>query len=273
MKPQAEPRTTFFDAQPPRSPFSDALRGDPLARAFRIRDAAWLSVLRALPLAPEDWVLDVGGADGVIADRVHALRGTRGVCVDVAMRGLAQARERGVEVRPVAADGRHLPFPSGTFAATLSFETLEHVVPWADVVAELVRVTKPGGAIVTSAVSARWKGTWNWCLDRLGVDIHSYADHDPIRFVDQDDLRAAFAANGAEVRAVHELNAFATLAYDQGVMLAAVLADRAPAGVGNAFLTAATATRRFVGPPLVLSELPWRLLSRSNSILVVARKR
>src|SRR5437660_1283476 len=82
-----------------------------------------LPELRQLRLAPGDRVLDVGGANGLLLDRLHARSRARGVCVDVAMRGLREVRARAVAARPVCADALGLPFPDATFAAALSFET------------------------------------------------------------------------------------------------------------------------------------------------------
>ena len=269
----ADPDRDFFETHPPRSPFAATLRRDPFRRVFRVRDAAWASALRDMPLSVGDRILDVGGADGVIVDRMNALRGTRGVAVDIAFRGLRLARDQAVATDPVQADAVALPFGDHAFAGSVSFETLEHLSNWRPAIDELVRVTRPGGHLVVSAVSASWKWTWNWWLSRVGVDIHSYADHDPARFVDRDDLVQALERAGADVLEVHELNAFGTLAFDEVVMASALLLERGPRWLGDVFLWGASGVRRVLAPALVLSELPWRLLSRSNSVLVVARKR
>lgn len=47
----------------------------------------------------------------------------------------------------VLADATHLPFRDGTFDAVCSDQLLEHVPRPSDVVAEILRVTKPGGMI------------------------------------------------------------------------------------------------------------------------------
>ena len=85
---RSDPVRDFFETHPPHAPFSDLLRPDPFTRVFRARDAAWAAALRRMPLGRGETLLDVGGADGVIADRMHALRGTRGVVIDIAFRGL-----------------------------------------------------------------------------------------------------------------------------------------------------------------------------------------
>lgn len=270
---RSDPVRDFFETHPPHAPFSDLLRPDPFTRVFRARDAAWAAALRRMPLGRGETLLDVGGADGVIADRMHALRGTRGVVIDIAFRGLRLARESSLDATPVQGDAVRLPFIDNAFAGAVSFETLEHLADWPAAVRELVRVTRPGGHLVVSAVSSNWRWTWNWLLDRAGVDIHSYADHDPSRFVDRRELVAALTGAGADVIEVRDLNAFASLAYDELVMVAALLVERGPRRLQRLFLAAATALRRVVAPILVFSELPWRLAARSNSTLVVARKR
>lgn len=270
---RSDPVRNFFESHPPHAPFGYALRRDPFNRVYRARDAAWASALRRMPLRPGDRLIDVGGADGIIVDRMHALRGTRGVVIDIAFRGLRLARRSALGAMPVQADAVRLPFADNAFAGAVSFETLEHLADWPAAIHELVRVTRPGSHVVVSAVSANWKWTWNWLLDRGGIDIHSYADHDPSRFVHRGKLVAALESAGADVIEVHELNAFASLAYDELVMLAALLVERGPRWLQDAFLTVASAVRRVVAPVLVFTELPWRLASRSNSILIVARKR
>lgn len=263
--------TTFFDERPPNAPFEAIMRRDAFRRVFRVRDASWASALRAVPLRRGERILDVGGASGILLDRMSALRGTRGVCVDLALRGLREARARSRAV-PVCASATALPFPDGIFAAAFSFETLEHIPRYAAAVAELVRVTRPGGSIVVSAVSARWQFTWDWWLSRAGIDVFSRAGHDPKLFIDPDGLEAAFRAGGAEVRERHYLNAFATLAFDEAVMIAALGLDRLPRPAAHAALLVLTALRVLVGPVLRLSEIPWRSRRRSNSILFVAER-
>jgi 2-polyprenyl-6-hydroxyphenyl methylase/3-demethylubiquinone-9 3-methyltransferase len=264
---------TFFDGRPPNAPFSDVLRGDPLSTAWRIRDRAWLRAMTSLPLTSGDRVLDVGGGNGLLVDRLHARYGVRGVVVDVAMRGLREARDDGRAAKPACADALALPFADATFAAAMSFETLEHIPEWPRAVAELVRVTRPGGRIVVTAVSARWQYTWDWLLSRAGIDVFSRADHHPEQFVDPDALACEFERTGARILERHFLNAFATLVFDEAVTVAALGADRCPRSVARGFVRAADLAVRVLDAPLTFSETPWRARRRSNSVLVVAEKR
>ncbi len=263
---------TFFDERPPNAPFADLLRRDPLSRAYRIRDLAWLRALRELQLGADDRVLDVGGANGVLLDRLHARWGARGVCADLAMRGLREVGARAVAARPVCANALRLPFADAAFAAALSFETLEHIPEWPRAVAELVRVTRPGGRIVISAVSARWRYTWDWWLTRVGVDVFSRADHDPELFVDPDDLADVLGRAGARVIERHYLNAFATLIFDELMSVLAIGIDRWARPLASGFLRVADALVRGLSGPLGVTESPWRARRRSNSVLFVAER-
>lgn len=56
----------------------------------------------------------------------------------------------------VAADGAGLPFPSATFDAVTTFETLEHLEHRAAFLAEVERVLRPGGALILSTPNARY---------------------------------------------------------------------------------------------------------------------
>ena len=266
------PARTFFDDRPPNAPFAEILRRDPLARAYRIRDRAWLCALRELGLTPGDRVLDVGGANGLMLDRLHARWAARGICVDIAMRGLREVRDRAVAARPVCADALALPFPDATFAATLSFETLEHIAEWPGVVRELVRVTRPGGRVIVSAVSARWRYTWEWWLSRIGVDVFARADHHPELFVDPDALADEFERSGARVLARRYLNAFATLAFDEVMSVLAIGVDRFARPLARPFVATADLAVRAVDPALTFTESPWRSRRRSNSVLLVAER-
>lgn len=65
--------------------------------------------------------------------------------VEVATRRLAPFGPRG-DVRQ--ADATTLPFADASFDAALSFIMLHHVVQWEQALVELVRVLRPGGALV-----------------------------------------------------------------------------------------------------------------------------
>ena len=162
--------------------------GQDIARAFRSVDGAvdpgalagyldlaaadpfWREVkratLEALVLGPGDRALDVGcGLGGDVLAMAEVVGpGGRAVGVDVSDRLLAEARSRvppGTPVDLVLGDAAALPFPDGTFAGVRTERTLQHVADPAAVLAEMARVTAPGGRV------AAWEGEW----DTLVVDV------------------------------------------------------------------------------------------------------
>jgi ubiquinone/menaquinone biosynthesis C-methylase UbiE len=90
-------------------------------------------------------VLEAGCGTGLVLERLQAGAGSA-VGIDLSLGMLAQARRRGLPV--VHADLLHLPFPDGTFDVVCSFKVLAHVERITAAVAELARVTRPGGHLV-----------------------------------------------------------------------------------------------------------------------------
>jgi SAM-dependent methyltransferase len=96
-------------------------------------------------------VLEAGCGTGLVLDRLRA--GARAVGIDLSRGMLGKARRRGL---PVAqADLLDLPFPDGAFDVVCSFKVLAHVERIEDAVAELARVTRPGGTLVLEFYN-RW---------------------------------------------------------------------------------------------------------------------
>jgi ubiquinone/menaquinone biosynthesis C-methylase UbiE len=105
-----------------------------------------------LQLKPGERVLDVGCGPGHLA-RLLALRGCRVTGVDRGRRLLRIARRwaaregAALEFRQAPAD--QLPFPDGTFDCTLATTVLYFVADAEAALREIVRVTRPGGAVAT----------------------------------------------------------------------------------------------------------------------------
>jgi ubiquinone/menaquinone biosynthesis C-methylase UbiE len=100
-------------------------------------------------------VLDVGCGTGVVtrdlARRVGP--GGRVVGLDPSRAFIAEARRRtraagvGGRCRFQAGDGTRLPFPDGSFDATVAVTVLLHVPASARILTEMIRVTRPGGRV------------------------------------------------------------------------------------------------------------------------------
>lgn len=107
---------------------------------------------RLLPAPTGGLALDVGCGYGLL---IHLLnqRGYRAMGCETGKAALAFCRARGL--RAVRAMAPHLPYPDSTFDLVVSFHVIEHVSDPPAFVNSLVRVLRPGGAVVV-VTDHRW---------------------------------------------------------------------------------------------------------------------
>jgi demethylmenaquinone methyltransferase/2-methoxy-6-polyprenyl-1,4-benzoquinol methylase len=124
------------------------------------QDRLWRrAVARAVGARPGHLVLDLAAGTGT-SSRAFTVTGARCVACDFSL-GMLQVgvRKRAAGVRFAAGDARHLPFKPRVFdVATMSFG-LRNVADPRGVLAELLRVTRPGGRLVVcefSHLPVRW---------------------------------------------------------------------------------------------------------------------
>ncbi len=98
-------------------------------------------ILELLARLKFDSFLDAGGAEGYKAAIVKKFFGSQVMSVDLSAEACKRAHEiYGIPTRPV--DLHKLPFSDGEFDVVLASETIEHVVDYRTVVAELLRVAR-----------------------------------------------------------------------------------------------------------------------------------
>jgi ubiquinone/menaquinone biosynthesis C-methylase UbiE len=90
-------------------------------------------------------VLEAGCGTGLLLDRIAKFaRTAKGIDLSPGM--LEQARARGLDVREGSVTA--LPFDSASFDVTCSFKVLAHVPEIGKALAEMARVTRPGGVVL-----------------------------------------------------------------------------------------------------------------------------
>jgi demethylmenaquinone methyltransferase/2-methoxy-6-polyprenyl-1,4-benzoquinol methylase len=112
-------------------------------------DRRWRKVVaRAVGAGPDQLVLDLAAGTGT-SSRAFIRRGARCVACDFSFGMLSVgARRRTARLGFVAGDALDLPFKSATFdVVTISFG-LRNVADTGQALAELLRVTRPGGRLV-----------------------------------------------------------------------------------------------------------------------------
>lgn len=90
-------------------------------------------------------VLECGCGTGLILERLAAFA-KRAVGIDLSPGMLELARERGLDAREGSVTA--LPFDDASFDVTCSFKVLAHVPEIGKALAEMARVTRPGGVIL-----------------------------------------------------------------------------------------------------------------------------
>lgn len=160
----------------------------------------WLAEARGAqvrpPARPGEVLVDVGCGGGLLAPHV-----TGYVHVGVDLTASALARAASHDVVPVRGDAARLPLADGTAAVVVAGEILEHVPDPEAVVAELVRVLRPGGTVVIDTIgdSALARFALVTVAERLPGGPPPRI-HDPALFVAADRLVACFARHGVDLR-------------------------------------------------------------------------
>jgi len=143
---------------------------------------------------PDERAVDVGTGAGALAFALAPIV-REVVGVDRVPELLELARERAADHRNVTfveGDAEHLPFDDGSFDLACTLRTLHHVPRPELVLAELVRVTSPGGRLLVVDQIAPADP-----LAALALD-HFERTRDPshTRVLPEIDLRQLFEANG-----------------------------------------------------------------------------
>ena len=151
---------------------------------------------RLLELRGDEHALDVGSGLGALAFAL-APRVREVVSVDTDEAVVQRVRETApANVEVLVGDGEHLQFGSFEFDLAGTLRTLHHTRRPELLVAELVRVTKPGGTILVLDQLAP--------VDPLAaLDLNRFErarDASTTRVLAEGDLRALFDANGLVLR-------------------------------------------------------------------------
>lgn len=102
-------------------------------------------------------MLDFGCGDGLFTEAIFGRQDGIYGC-DIAKGELPTARDSGVYRHGVQfADGHHLPYRDGAFGTVYSNSVIEHIPDPQNVLAELSRVLRPGGMLVLTVPSDRFR--------------------------------------------------------------------------------------------------------------------
>jgi SAM-dependent methyltransferase len=151
---------------------------------YRGRRRILRAELDRLPLGPEPRLLDAGCGSGRTLDELARYGRVSGI--DLSPDAVEAARRRGhddVHVGPV----EELPFPDATFDVVTCLDVVEHTPDDRATLAELGRVTRPGGLLLVTVPA--YQALWSW-HDEVNLHFRRY---------DRWSLRAAAGEAGWDV--------------------------------------------------------------------------
>lgn len=151
-----------------KKPHEVAAMFDAVARRYDLandvlslgQDRRWrTATVRAVDAWPGETVLDLAAGTGTSSEPFEA-EGARVVPCDLSLGMLAVGKERRPDLPFVAGDALRLPFADASFdAVTMSFG-LRNVADTGAALAEMLRVTRPGGRVVVCEFSVPTWGPW-----------------------------------------------------------------------------------------------------------------
>ncbi len=132
-------------------------------------------VYQQMGVGPGSWVLDVGCGVGVDTIPLAQIVGPTGkvVGIDIDEATIAEAQRRAEEAGVSAwtehrvADAAHIPFDDDTFDACHSERLFMHLTNPDEILDEIIRVTKPGGRIVTIDPDG---ASGSWDTEEVGIE-------------------------------------------------------------------------------------------------------
>jgi ubiquinone/menaquinone biosynthesis C-methylase UbiE len=273
----------FFDIHPPVYPWPKLLRKEGFARVYKPRDAKFKKILDGLKMRGGEQVLDVGCGDGVLLERIVKTYGVCGTGVDISPLSIKRARANSNRtIKFLIAKATNLPFSDMVFDIVLGFDVLEHIKDQGEVLSEIVRVLKPKGKLLIYTLNKNQKFTWNWWLDKLGVDVYEGYAHDPSLFLNPYQTKKQLEKAGLVIKRLELFNSFFTLATDEMIMILVSLFSKlglfkretkSSLILGRIFLAVANFFSPIFLPFLEILDKPWIKKGYSNSFFLLAQKR
>ena len=233
-------------------------------RSLSDEAAARVTDLLATELVEHQPVIEIGVGTGRIALPL-ARKGLQLVGVDLSRPMLDKLRDNSGGGSPVAlaiADATQLPCPPASLGGAVACHVFHLIPQWRAAVAELVRVTRPGG-VVLADIGGWGKDEWGAVARRFGEELEALRPG----VKDAEELDDAFLSFGARLRVLPVIE-------DRRVIRPGDLIDDLEAGLFSItwhstpaeLSRAAAATRRWAEttlgpldrPVTVTAEISWR---------------
>ena len=266
----------FFNKKPTFYPFRKILIDKGYGIFFRPRDLEWRKFFSKLSLQPKEKVLEVGCGTGVTLLRLEKTYRIRGWGIDVAGDSIKTAKSLGGSAQFSQGSATKLPFKDAMFDVVYSMDVLEHIEDQERAILEMVRVLKRGGRILIYTINKKQKFTFNWVLDKLGVDIYKNVAHDPRLFVDAKIVEKLLKNNKISEIHISYYDAFFSLGINLIITLILMFIPKVVIKPSSIFysrlLNAVSFLSSIVNPLAQILDLPWLIRGYSNSLFVIGKK-
>jgi len=271
---------SFFDRYSVFYPWPKILRQSGLKFTYKPREVWWKNWIRKLDLKPGKKILEVGCGRGVFLDRLAGEYGGDFFGIDLAREAIKEAkRESLYKLDLRVSDACSLPFPDSYFDVVFSLDVLEHIRNQKKAVSEMIRVLKkPGGKLLIYTINSRQFLTWNWCLDKLGIDVFRRSNHNPRFFVNPEWLKKEIEKGGVEVLEISYFDSFFTLFFDEAIMIFLSLWQRffgfrKKDIFAKIILGILTGISKISTPLMKILDFPWIIFRYSNGFLIFGEKK
>ncbi|MDQ3098611.1 MAG: class I SAM-dependent methyltransferase [bacterium] len=220
-------QASHYDENPPLNPWEKLLREVGFSKTVRPKDLATRQYLDKLALNEHTSILDMGCASGLLLQRIRISYKSRGTGIDVSAVLINKAQQEDPKNTYLMADASHLPFPENTFDLITSFDNLEHIKEYREVIKEMVRVLKPGGKILLNTINKHNKFTFDWALEKLGSDYHlKRAGHVKELFFDPKEIENLFIEAGLKNTEIHLFDATIVLIVDCALYIFLMIVEK-----------------------------------------------
>ncbi len=220
-------QASHYDKNPPLNPWEKLVRKTGFSKTLRPKDLAAKRYFDSWKINEKTKILDMGCASGLLLQRIRVTYNCPGTGIDVSEVLIKKAQQEDPTNTYLIADASKLPFDDNTFDLITSFDNLEHIKEYNEVIKEMVRVLKPDGKILLNTINKHNRFTIDWTLEKLGSDYHlTRAGHVKELFFDPKEIEQLFIDAGMKNTKIRLFDATSILILDCALYIFLMITEK-----------------------------------------------